>query len=108
MPYDMRETGRGLQQGFALGGMCMHARQRRRRGKTPPTPLGCKWRATQAWGDTDVLVRVPVPQQAYMTHALALLLQRLGRAGVEAAPRLLPLLLSGVSARLDSPLDPVR
>ena len=64
--------------------------------------------AMQAWGDADVLTRLPTPQQAYMTRALVLMLQRLGKAGIEAAPGLLPALLSGVGARLDSPLDAVR
>jgi telomere length regulation protein len=60
------------------------------------------------WGAPDTLTRLPAAQQAYMTHALALMLQRLGKAGLESAPGLLPALLSGVSARLDSPEDAIR
>ena len=65
-------------------------------------------RGAQVWGAADTLTLLPTAQQAYMTHALGLILQRLGKAGLEAAPGLLPALLSGVSARLDSPQEPIR
>ena len=52
--------------------------------------------------------QLPVQQQAYMTAALIGGLQLLGREQLERTPGLFPALLTGVSARLDSPEGPLR
>ena len=62
----------------------------------------------QVWGAPDTLTQLPAGQQAYMTAALVRMVAALGRRGVEGTPGLLPALLGGVSARLDSPLLPIR
>ena len=64
--------------------------------------------ATQSWGSEESIQRLPVQQQAYMTAALAHSLDLLGKQQLEATPGLFPALLSGVSARLDSPEGPIR
>ena len=61
----------------------------------------------QVWGAPDTLTQLPAAQQAYMTAALTRMVGALGRRGLEGRP-LLPALLGGVSARLDSPLQPIR
>ena len=46
--------------------------------------------------------------KAYLTEGLAAALAALGKAGLESHPGLLPALLAGVGARLNSPDPPVR
>ncbi|CAL5229633.1 g12997 [Coccomyxa viridis] len=62
----------------------------------------------QAWGSEGSIQQLPVQQQAYMTAALIKCLQLLGREQLESTPGLFPALLTGVSARLDSPEGPLR
>ena len=64
--------------------------------------------AAQSWGSEESIQRLPVQQQAYMTAALSHSLELLGKQQLEATPGLFPALLSGVSARLDSPEGPIR
>ena len=64
--------------------------------------------AAQSWGSEESIQRLPVQQQAYMTAALTHSLDLLGKQQLEATPGLFPALLSGVSARLDSPEGPIR
>ena len=62
----------------------------------------------QVWGAPETLTQLPAARQAFMTAALARMVGALGRRGVEGTPGLLPALLGGVSARLDSPSLPIR
>ena len=62
----------------------------------------------QAWGSAETVQRLPARRQAYLTAALGLCLQRLGKAGVDGSSGLVGALLAGVSERLDSPIEPVR
>ncbi len=62
----------------------------------------------QAWGSEESIQRLPLQQQAYMTAALVQGLQLLGRKQLESTTGLFPALLTGVSARLDSPEGPLR
>ena len=64
--------------------------------------------AAQSWGSEESIQRLPLQQQAYMTAALSHSLELLGKEQLEATPGLFPALLSGVSARLDSPEGPIR
>ena len=70
--------------------------------------VGVTLRLAQAWGDSGAVRTAPVPQQAYLTAALAEAVGRLGTEAIEGHPGLLPALLRGVSTRLESPLPPVR
>lgn len=62
----------------------------------------------QAWASGESIARLSVPRQAYLTAALMLMMHALGKSGVETAPGLAAVLLEGVGARLDSPLEPIR
>ena len=62
----------------------------------------------QAWGSEAAIQRLPAAQQAYMTAALGGLLARLSARVLERTPGLLPALIAGVGARLDSPLPAIR
>ena len=69
---------------------------------------GCLPCAAQSWGSEESIQRLSVQQQAYMTAALIHCLEILGKEQLEATHGLFPALLSGVSARLDSPEGPIR
>ena len=68
---------------------------------------GAAARVALVWADVDATRQLSVPQQAYLTAALVQSLEMLGKGGLERHPSLLPTLLRGVTARLDSP-TPVR
>lgn len=58
----------------------------------------------QLWGDGSAVQRLSAAHQAFLTAALCGCLALLSRRQLDAHPRLLPLLLSGITTRLDSPL----
>ena len=62
-------------------------------------------RVAQLWGDASAVQRLAPPQQAYLTAALCGSLALLSRQQLERHPQLLALLLSGITTRLDSPLQ---
>ncbi|KAL4458913.1 hypothetical protein ABPG75_013778 [Micractinium tetrahymenae] len=62
----------------------------------------------QLWGDASAVQRLSAPHQAYLTAALCGCLALLSRQQLDAHLRLLPLLLAGITTRLDSPLASVR
>ncbi len=66
--------------------------------------------AFQCWQAQSLTCRANLPTaQACLTEALAAAVATLGRAALEGgAPGLLPALLAGVAARLDSPDTLVR
>ncbi len=66
------------------------------------------WRVAAAWGAKAAVRTLPAPRQAALTAALVGALARLDRASVDGHPRLLPAILEGVGARLDSPLEAPR
>ncbi|PSC76828.1 telomere length regulation TEL2-like protein [Micractinium conductrix] len=68
----------------------------------------CAARVAQLWGDASAVQRLASPQQAYLTAALCGALALLSRQQLDAHPQLLPLLLSGTTNRLESPLQSVR
>ena len=65
----------------------------------------CAARVAQLWGDASAVQRLASPQQAYLTAALCGALALLSRQQLDAHPQLLPLLLSGTTNRLESPLQ---
>eukprot|EP00873_Tetraselmis_striata_P019947 jgi/Tetstr1/440211/TSEL_028562.t1 len=65
--------------------------------------------AARHWASRDTVVSQPLPRQAFVAALVVEGIQRLGGcAGIEALPGLLPSLLDGVSARLESPVPAVR
>ena len=63
----------------------------------------------QVWGDEAVIKAMPIKQQAFLTAALLGLLQQAGGpGGLEDTPGLTGTLLSGISARLGSPIESLR
>lgn len=62
-------------------------------------------RVAQLWGDASAVQRLAPQQQAYLTAALCGSLALLSRQELEWHPQLLALLLSGITTRLDSPLQ---
>lgn len=56
------------------------------------------------WGDGAAVQRLSTPHQAYLTATLCGCLALLPRRQLDGHPGLLPLLLSGITTRLDSPL----
>ena len=66
------------------------------------------WRVATQWGDKASILRLPPPQQAYMTCALVSSLKLLSKSRFEGYSGLLPALLRGISTRLDSPREPIR
>ena len=58
-----------------------------------------------AWGDAAAVQRLSPAQQAYLTAALCSSLALLERRQLDRHPRLLQLLLRGVTTRLDSPMQ---
>lgn len=58
----------------------------------------------QLWGDASAVQRLSAPHQAFLTAALCTCLALLSRRELDGHPKLLSLLLSGITTRLDSPL----
>ncbi len=66
------------------------------------------WRVACQWGEKSSIQRLPTAQQAYMTCTLVQSLHLLGKSRFEGYSGLLPALLRGISARLNSPREPIR
>jgi hypothetical protein len=64
-------------------------------------------RVAQLWGDAGAVQRLAAQQQAYLTAALCGCLALASRQQLDGHPQLLPLLLSGITTRLESPLQVV-
>lgn len=57
----------------------------------------------RVWGDKTTIQRLPVRNQAYLTAGLRQSMEALGSQRFQGQPDLLPAVLAGVGARLDSP-----
>ncbi|KAL4535752.1 hypothetical protein Ndes2437A_g06448 [Nannochloris sp. 'desiccata'] len=66
------------------------------------------WKVASQWGDRTAIQRLPAPQQAYMTCILLEALTLLRKSRFEGYSGLLPVVLRGISTRLDSPREFVR
>jgi hypothetical protein len=62
-------------------------------------------RVALLWGDAGAVQRLAAQQQAYLTAALCCCLALASRQQLDGHPQLLPLLLSGITTRLESPLE---
>lgn len=62
----------------------------------------------EVWAKKDFVQQASMNQQAYITAAVGLSVQKMAKKDLESCGDLLHSLLQGVSCRLDSPITPVR
>ncbi|XP_010545977.1 PREDICTED: telomere length regulation protein TEL2 homolog [Tarenaya hassleriana] len=65
-------------------------------------------RLASVWSKREFLQSVPLEQQAYVTAALGLCLEKMSREQLDRTKDIMPSILQGVSCRLESPTDLIR
>ncbi|XP_039017198.1 telomere length regulation protein TEL2 homolog [Hibiscus syriacus] len=65
-------------------------------------------RLAAVWSKRDFVQSAPLEQQAYITAALGLCLEKMSKEELDTTKDVMHSILQGVSCRLESPADPVR